>query len=69
MPVETIARDYFGVDKGGMPRFLRKLGSGEIPLPVMRMKKSQKGARLISLQDLPHFSTSGAPTHRKNCSS
>jgi hypothetical protein len=55
VPVETIARDYFGVDKGGMPRFLRKLDSGEIPLPVMRMEKSQKGARLISLQDLAAF--------------
>jgi hypothetical protein len=34
---------------------LRKLDSGEIPLPVMRMEKSQKGARLISLQDLAAF--------------
>jgi hypothetical protein len=55
--VDVIARDYFGVDleARGLPRFLSKVESGEIPLPLMRMERSQKGARLVSLQDLADY--------------
>jgi phage terminase large subunit-like protein len=38
-----------------MPRFLRKLDSGEFKLAVMRMERSQNGARLVSLQDLAAY--------------
>lgn len=51
IPVEVVARDYFGgLDKD---TFLRKVGAGEILLPVIRMEeKSQKGARGVHVDDL-----------------
>lgn len=55
VPVDRVAKDYFGVEKGGMQRFLRKLDSGEIKLPVMRMERSQNGAKMIALEDLAAF--------------
>jgi len=56
IPVERVANDFFAVkDPSGMPRFLRKLEAGEIPLPVVRMERSQKGAKMIDLRDLAAF--------------
>lgn len=51
VPVDVVARDYFGgLDKDS---FLRKVGAGEISLPVIRMEvKSQKGARGVHVEDL-----------------
>jgi hypothetical protein len=47
VPVDEIAEDYFDVDlkARGLPRFLKKIETGEIPLHLMRMERSQKGAR------------------------
>jgi len=54
IPVGAIVRDYFphlSVDK-----FLRKVGSGEIAIPVTRIEPgSQKGARGVHLQDLAKY--------------
>lgn len=56
IPVDRVAKDFFGVpEASGMPRFLRKLEVGEIPLPVVRMERSQKGAKMIDLRDLAAF--------------
>jgi hypothetical protein len=56
IPVDRVAKDYFAVqDTSGMHRFLRKLEAGEIPLPVVRMERSQKGAKMIDLRDLAAF--------------
>lgn len=54
IPVERVAADRFGVKvkEGGLPRFIRKLEPGEIPLPVTRMETSQKGLRGVHLLDL-----------------
>ncbi len=51
IPVNVVAGDYFGgLDKD---TFLRKVGAGEIRLPVIRMEeKSQKGARGVHVEDL-----------------
>lgn len=51
IPVDVVARDYFGgLDKD---TFLRKVGAGEIRLPVIRMEEmSQKGARGVHVEDL-----------------
>jgi len=35
-----------------MDKFLRKISSGDIPLPVTRAEKSQKAAKFISMMDL-----------------
>jgi hypothetical protein len=53
IPAETVCRDYFShltPDK-----FLRKVGSGEIPLPILRAEASQKSARGVHLQDLAAY--------------
>lgn len=56
IPVDRVAKDFIAVqDTSGMPRFLRKLEAGEIPLPVVRMERSQKGAKMIDLRDLATF--------------
>ena len=52
IPIERVAVDHFGVEKGGLPRFLRKIEAGEIPLPITRMERSQKGLRGVHLLDL-----------------
>lgn len=51
--IETVCRDFFGdltPDK-----FLRKVGSGEIKLPVIRMYPSQKAAKAVLLTDLADY--------------
>lgn len=53
--IETVAADYFGVERGGMPRFLRKLEAGEIKLVITRMETSQKGRRGVHIRDLAAF--------------
>jgi hypothetical protein len=56
IPVDRVAKDFFGIeDASGMPRFLRKLESGDIPLPLVRMEQSQKGAKRIDLRDLAAY--------------
>ena len=53
IPVEDVCRDYFShltPDK-----FLRKVSSGEIPLPVVRAEGSQKCQKGVYLQDLADY--------------
>jgi hypothetical protein len=53
IPLESVCRDYFRhltVDK-----LLRKLLSGQIALPVVRMETSQKTARGVHLVDLAAY--------------
>lgn len=53
IPVEDVCRDYFShltPDK-----FLRKVGLGEIPLPVVRAETSQKCQKGVYLQDLADY--------------
>lgn len=53
IPVEDVCRDYFShltPDK-----FLRKVSSGEIPLPVVRAETSQKCQKGVHLQDLADY--------------
>lgn len=53
IPVEAVCRDYF--PHVSPEKFLRKVGSGEIAIPVVRMEASQKAARGIHLQDLADY--------------
>jgi Pyocin activator protein PrtN len=53
IPLETVRADYFS--HLSMDQFLRKLGSGEIKLPVVRAEASQKAARGVHLEDLAEY--------------
>jgi hypothetical protein len=53
IPVEDVCKDYFShltPDK-----FLRKVGAGEIAIPVIRAETSQKCQKGIFLQDLADY--------------
>lgn len=64
VPLETVARDYFGVDKGGMQRFLRKLDS-----PSFEWNGRRRARRWSPLRIWLLSSTRGAPTRRMSLSS
>ena len=53
MPLGEVHLDFF------MPlrfsTFMRKPSSGEIPLPVVRLDKSQNGPRAVHIADLPEY--------------
>lgn len=53
IPLEAVCRDYFShlsVDK-----LARKIGEGDIDLPLVRIEASQKGAKGVHLQDLADY--------------
>lgn len=50
IPADTVRKDFFSHLE--LPQFLRKIGDGDIDLPLMRMDKSQKSARGVHLEDL-----------------
>jgi hypothetical protein len=53
IPVEAVCADYFPHLK--LDQFVRKLGSGEIKLPLVRVEASQKAAKGVHLQDLAEY--------------
>ncbi|MDX0028685.1 pyocin activator protein PrtN [Sinorhizobium medicae] len=53
IPVEDVCRDYFNHLTPN--KFLRKVGSGEIALPVVRAETSQKCQKGVYLQDLADY--------------
>lgn len=53
IPAETACKDFFAPCT--YPTFLRKLEAGDIPLPLVKMERSQKGARMIHLSDLAAY--------------
>lgn len=53
VPLEDVCRDYFG--HLTPDNFLRKVGSGEIFIPVVRVEKSQKCQKGIHMQDLADY--------------
>lgn len=59
---ETICKDYFAPLSYDM--FMRKLGSGEIAIPLVKMD-SQKGAKMIALVDLAAYMDAKAEDARK----
>jgi Pyocin activator protein PrtN. len=53
IPVEAVCRDYFShLDPS---KFVRKVGAGEIAIPLVRMEASQKCAKGVYLQDLADY--------------
>jgi hypothetical protein len=53
IPVDRVCKDYFS--HLSFDKFLRKVGAGEIEIPVTRMEASQKSARGVHLQDLATY--------------
>jgi len=53
IPVETVVKDYFS--HLTLQKFLRKIGAGEIALPLVRIEQSQKSAKGVHLQDLADY--------------
>ena len=53
VPAETVCRDYFS--HLTLAKFFRKVGSGDIDLPLTRSEKSQKSARGVHIQDLAEY--------------
>jgi hypothetical protein len=53
IPVEKVCRDYFS--HLTPTKFLDKVRKGEIPLPLVRLEKSQKSAKGVHLQDLANY--------------
>lgn len=53
IPAEKVCADYFPHLKPD--QFIRKIGSGEIKLPLVRAEASQKAAKGVHLQDLADY--------------
>ena len=53
IPVAEVCRDYFS--HLTPEKFLRKVGAGEIAIPLVRMETSQKSAKGVHLQDLAEW--------------
>ncbi|MER8612617.1 pyocin activator PrtN family protein [Mesorhizobium sp. M0435] len=53
IPLDEVRRDFFS--HLTLPKFLRKLSSGDIALPLMRIEASQKCAKGVHLQDLADY--------------
>ncbi len=53
IPVDRVCKDYFS--HLSFDKFLRKVGAGEIEIPITRMEASQKSAKGVHLQDLAEY--------------
>ncbi|SMG00370.1 pyocin activator PrtN family protein [Burkholderia singularis] len=53
IPIEIVCRDYFAPLT--ITTLLRKIGAGEIALPLVRMEISQKGAKGVHIEDLAAY--------------
>jgi hypothetical protein len=50
IPLEDVRREYF--PHLAMEKLLNKIARGDIPLPVTRVDRSQRGAKFVSMMDL-----------------
>ncbi|KVO22725.1 Pyocin activator protein PrtN [Burkholderia ubonensis] len=53
IPIEDVCRDFFAPLT--LPNLMRKVASGEIAMPVIRMEKSQKCAKGVHISDLAAY--------------
>jgi len=53
IPVASVCADYFPHLRPD--QFIRKVGAGEIKLPLVRAETSQKSAKGVHLQDLADY--------------
>jgi hypothetical protein len=63
--VDEICRDYFPhLDSA---KFIRKVGAGDIVIPMIRMEASQKTAKGVHVNDLADYIDRQAIAARKEC--
>lgn len=67
IPADVVCRDFFA--PLSLPKFMVKVGNGEIKLPLVRMEASQKGARGVALSDLAAFIDARCAAARKEAES
>lgn len=65
IPIDVVCRDFFAPLT--LPILLRKISAGDIPLPLVRMEASQKGARGVHLSDLAAYIDKRTAAARKEC--
>ncbi|MDN4573435.1 Pyocin activator protein PrtN [Pandoraea cepalis] len=53
VPIEAVCRDYF--THLTPEKLLRKIGSGDVALPLVRMEGSQKTAKGVHVEDLAAY--------------
>lgn len=53
VPADRVCKDFFAPLT--LPRFLRKISDGELALPLIRLERSQKGAKGIAIVDLARY--------------
>ena len=53
VPVDVLCKDFFS--HLTPEKFLRKVGAGEIQIPIVRMESSQKSAKGVHIQDLATY--------------
>lgn len=65
IPIGTVCADYF--THLTVDTFLRKIGAGEIRLPIIRMDASQKAAKGVHVADLAKYLDDLRAAARKEC--
>lgn len=65
IPIDVVCRDYFAPMT--VATLIRKVGSGEIPLPLIRMGTSQKCAKGVHVQDLANYIDERRAAALKEC--
>ncbi|AJC22033.1 pyocin activator PrtN family protein [Pandoraea pulmonicola] len=53
VPIEIVCRDYFS--HLSAEKLTRKIGAGDIALPLVRMEGSQKSAKGVHVEDLAKY--------------
>ena len=53
IPIDTVRRDYFS--HLTTDHLIRKISSGDIQIPMVRMEPSQKAAKGVHLTDLAEY--------------
>jgi len=62
IPAETVAQDFFDLQERA---FLRKIDSGDIALPIVKLESSQKAAKGVHVKDLAEYIDQCAATARR----
>ncbi|WP_059413403.1 pyocin activator PrtN family protein [Cupriavidus basilensis] len=65
IPIDVVARDYF--PHLSPEKLLRKIGRGEIRLPVVRIEGSNKSAKGVHVEDLAAYIDERRAAAKKEC--
>lgn len=65
VPVELVCRDYFS--HLTVPQFVRKVSTGDIAIPLVRMERSKKAAKGVHIQDLANYIDARRAAALKEC--